>query len=185
MSPSMKAVDGSDADYDLHVAPDAAGNYVSDFDPMIQRWVKMSTHTTVWTAVYRESLSSMARSRAVGIGDAVHPHLPHHGQGATSAIEDGASLAPFLDASDVNLTRESLTGRLKAWEGLRMPRARMVHMLSIRWPALLDEIKPEIRTIYDGPLPEHNKDHTEVMWDFLFGYDVVAEAKRAVEHMAG
>jgi salicylate hydroxylase len=183
MSPSMKAVDGSDADYDLHVARDAAGEYVTDFDPVIQRWVEMSTHTTVWTTVYRESLSKMVRGCAVGIGDAVHPHLPHHGQGASSAIEDGASLAPFLDTSDGSLTQESLPARLKAWEGLRMPRARMVHMLSIRWPAPLDQIQPEIRQIYDGPLPKHNKDHTEVMWDFLFGYDVVAEAKKAVRDL--
>ncbi|KAF2118745.1 hypothetical protein BDV96DRAFT_642920 [Lophiotrema nucula] len=183
MSPSMKMVDGSDADYNMVVPPEEAAKYVSDFHPMIQRWVGMSQHTTVWTSVYRESLENMARENLIGIGDAVHAHLPHHGQGASSAIEDGASIGPFLDASDPGLTPESLPEYLKHWESFRKPRARCVHLFSIRWPLPLEQIKPDIAKVYDGPLPPHNQDHTEVMWDFLFGYDVLKEAKKAVTKM--
>jgi salicylate hydroxylase len=58
-----------------------------------------------WWGLYdRKPLASWTKGRLVLLGDAAHPMLPHLGQGANQAIEDGAALASFLEgrqAADV------------------------------------------------------------------------------------
>ncbi|MEH2468658.1 salicylate hydroxylase [Nitrobacteraceae bacterium AZCC 2161] len=51
-----------------------------------------------WWGLYdRRPLASWTKGRLVLLGDAAHPMLPHLGQGANQAIEDGAALASFLE----------------------------------------------------------------------------------------
>jgi salicylate hydroxylase len=61
-----------------------------------------------WWGLYdRKPLRTWTNQRIVLLGDAAHPMLPHLGQGANQAIEDGVALAVFLEgvrASDVEAT---------------------------------------------------------------------------------
>ena len=48
----------------------------------------------------RRPLASWTSGRLVLLGDAAHPMLPHLGQGANQAIEDGVALSVFLEGRD-------------------------------------------------------------------------------------
>ena len=51
-----------------------------------------------WWGLYdRRPLASWTSGRLVLLGDAAHAMLPHLGQGANQAIEDGVALAVFLE----------------------------------------------------------------------------------------
>jgi salicylate hydroxylase len=54
-----------------------------------------------WWGLYdRQPLAVWTKGRLVLVGDAAHPMLPHLGQGANQAIEDGVALAAFLTGCD-------------------------------------------------------------------------------------
>ncbi len=79
--------------------------------------------TCFWWGLYdRRPLASWTNGRLALLGDAAHAMLPHLGQGANQAIEDGVALALLLescDAADVPAT-------LKRYEQLRRVRTDVV-----------------------------------------------------------
>jgi salicylate hydroxylase len=57
--------------------------------------------TCFWWGLYdRKPLNSWTSGRLVLLGDAAHAMLPHLGQGANQAIEDGVALAVLLEGRD-------------------------------------------------------------------------------------
>jgi salicylate hydroxylase len=57
--------------------------------------------TCFWWGLYdRKPLASWTKGRLALLGDAAHAMLPHVGQGANQAIEDGVALAVFLEGCD-------------------------------------------------------------------------------------
>ncbi|MFD7256570.1 FAD-dependent monooxygenase [Streptomyces sp. NPDC059874] len=58
-----------------------------------------------WALYDREPLSRWGHDRVTLLGDAAHPMLPHHGQGAGQALEDAVALAHFLDGTPAGLRR--------------------------------------------------------------------------------
>lgn len=58
-----------------------------------------------WTLHDREPLPRWGHGRVTLLGDAAHPMLPHHGQGAGQALEDAVALAHFLDGTPESLRR--------------------------------------------------------------------------------
>jgi len=57
--------------------------------------------TCFWWGLYdRKPLRSWTKGRLALLGDAAHAMLPHVGQGANQAIEDGVALAVFLEGRD-------------------------------------------------------------------------------------
>lgn len=78
---------------------------------------------TFRSALYdREPLSTWTRGRLTLLGDAAHPMLPHLGQGANQAIEDGMALAAVLGQAD----REEVARALPVYERLRRGRVAEV-----------------------------------------------------------
>ncbi|WP_334475997.1 MULTISPECIES: FAD-dependent monooxygenase [unclassified Bradyrhizobium] len=65
-------------------------------------------------------------ARMTLLGDAAHPMLPHFGQGAGQAIEDGFALAVLLE----NACKAQIPERLKAYERLRLARTSRVQAVS-------------------------------------------------------
>lgn len=60
-----------------------------------------TVETCYWWGLYdRRPLASWTSGRLVLLGDAAHAMLPHLGQGANQAIEDGVALAVFLEGRD-------------------------------------------------------------------------------------
>ncbi len=67
-----------------------------------------------WALYDREPLPVWTKQRLSLLGDAAHPMLPHLGQGANQAIEDGMALAPIL----ANADRTTAPSALLAYEKL-------------------------------------------------------------------
>jgi salicylate hydroxylase len=88
------------------------------WDPMIEAIIAQVSKTFRWGLYDREPLMTWTRGRLTLLGDAAHPMLPHGGQGANQAIEDGVTLAAVLSRAD----RASAPRALQVYEALRRER---------------------------------------------------------------
>ncbi|MFW7347849.1 MAG: FAD-dependent monooxygenase [Pigmentiphaga sp.] len=80
--------------------------------------------TCFWWGLFdRKPLEKWVNGRLALLGDAAHPMLPHLGQGANQAIEDGTALAVLLQGC---ADGDSVQDALKRYEALRRPRTAMV-----------------------------------------------------------
>lgn len=79
--------------------------------------------TCFWWGLYdRKPLPTWTNGRLVLLGDAAHPMLPHLGQGANQAIEDGVALAKFLEGRN----SDEITGLLPRYQQFRRVRTDMI-----------------------------------------------------------
>jgi salicylate hydroxylase len=92
------------------------------WDPRIERLLSQVQTTFRWALYDREPLPSWTRGRLTLLGDAAHPMLPHLGQGANQAIEDGMALATILERAG----RARAPAALLAYERLRRERVAAV-----------------------------------------------------------
>jgi salicylate hydroxylase len=67
------------------------------WDPRVTGLLEKVESCFWWGLYDRRPLTSWTRGRLVLLGDAAHPMLPHLGQGANQAIEDGVALAVLLE----------------------------------------------------------------------------------------
>jgi len=116
----------------------------------------------------RDPLRRWCAGRIALLGDAAHPMLPHMGQGAGQAIEDGFALAELLaDASPGEVSE-----RLEAYQTLRMDRTARVQALSRRNGDIFR--RADDRANRDRDVEVLGTD--DFFW--LYGYDAEAEAQR-------
>lgn len=93
------------------------------WDPRVTELLS-KVETCFWWGLYdRRPLSKWTNGRLALLGDAAHPMLPHLGQGANQAIEDGTALAVLLQGLDQSAP---IADVLQRYEALRRPRASMV-----------------------------------------------------------
>jgi salicylate hydroxylase len=97
--------------------------------PQIRRIIAAADTCFIWALFDRDPLKRWSVGRATLLGDACHPMYPFMGQGAAQAIEDGAALAACLVAADGDPGRD-LSGALKRYEELRLPRVTRLQELS-------------------------------------------------------
>jgi salicylate hydroxylase len=70
------------------------------WDPRVVRLLK-AVESCFWWGLYdRMPLASWTKGRLALLGDAAHAMLPHLGQGANQAIEDGVALSVLLEGRD-------------------------------------------------------------------------------------
>ncbi|MDO9435600.1 FAD-dependent monooxygenase [Hydrogenophaga sp.] len=94
------------------------------WDPRVTHLLS-KVETCFWWGLYdRKPLSQWVNGRLALLGDAAHPMLPHLGQGANQAIEDGTALAVILGSHTHGNT--SVEDALQRYEALRRPRTSMV-----------------------------------------------------------
>ena len=69
----------------------------ADFDPQVVRLLEKVESCFWWGLYDRRPLPSWTNGRLALLGDAAHAMLPHLGQGACQAIEDGVALSVLLE----------------------------------------------------------------------------------------
>ena len=149
--------------------PDVLRAEFKGWDPKVEFVLDNVDTTFRWALYDREPLPAWTKGRLTLLGDAAHPMLPHLGQGANQAIEDGMALAVILSDTDNAAVPEALL----AYEKLRRERvAEIQHgarINGLRVDSMLDYADLEKR---DAELAAHA--------DFrkhLYAYDVVPEAE--------
>lgn len=101
---------------------DQLADSFAGWDPQIGKLLD-KVETCFWWGLFdRRPLRTWCNGRLTLLGDAAHPMLPHLGQGANQAIEDGVALAVLLQGRSA----AEAPAALRAYEALRRPRASMV-----------------------------------------------------------
>jgi len=102
--------------------PAALARDFAGWDPMVEAIIAQM-QTCFWWGLYdREPLPKWTAGRLTLLGDAAHPMLPHVGQGANQAIEDGVALATILSGADP----DSAPRALQIYETVRRERTARV-----------------------------------------------------------
>ena len=102
-----------------------SGEY-GDWDAPVREIIAALEHTFRWGIYDRPPLPYWSKGCVTLLGDAAHPMVPHFGQGAGQAIEDGFALAVLLE----HARRDEVPARLQAYQNLRLGRTRGVQIAS-------------------------------------------------------
>lgn len=136
------------------------------WDPMVEAIIAQVNETFQWGLYDREPLPTWTKGRLTLLGDAAHPMLPHAGQGANQAIEDGLALATILHHVDsANVPRALL-----AYEALRRERTSQVQRRARESGARYDA-PAQHAAARDQELTTRHQDRA-----WLFDYDAEAAA---------
>ncbi|KAI1107950.1 FAD/NAD(P)-binding domain-containing protein [Jackrogersella minutella] len=163
-----------------------------DWDPILNRLLAVVKSVKKWKLMHRKEMRTWIHTSLTinfaFVGDSCHPMLPYLGQGANSAIEDGAVLGSLLGHIQ---TKDQLGKALTMYEQLRKPRG----------DAIVKETfgQRDVFHMVDGPrqqardeifFSQINKERKQapfpIRWccpqvqPWLFGYDAYAEVDKAV-----
>jgi salicylate hydroxylase len=139
------------------------------WDPRIGEVLQQVDKTFRWALYDREPLATWSMGRLTLLGDAAHPMLPHLGQGANQAIEDGMALATILARVDASAVPASLL----AYEGLRRERVAEIQLGARQNGLRLDSVAADLG-VRDAQLAAHAEFRKR-----LYSYDVVPDARAA------
>ncbi|KAJ6504489.1 salicylate hydroxylase [Mycena vulgaris] len=159
----------------------------SDFCPAVRRMLDLVAEGEVceWKLRVHRPLKTWVDGNVALVGDACHPTLPHLGQGAAQAIEDGIVLAQVLS----KLTdRDDIHTCLLVYERLRKTRTehlveqaaasgRDLHLADPVAQAARDEAFRRVK--HGGVNPDRWVDRT--VQDFVYGYDCVDNAEKCYD----
>jgi salicylate hydroxylase len=149
--------------------PAALAREFADWDPRVGAIIAQVEQTFRWGLYDREPLPAWTRGRLTLLGDAAHPMLPHVGQGANLAIEDGVALATLLSQADRTTAPEALL----AYESVRRERTARVQGMARVNGARYDASGSDL-TSRDRHLAAQAQERAWI-WD----YDAEAEATAA------
>ena len=141
------------------------------WDPRIANVLQQVDTTLRWALYDREPLSTWSNGRLTLLGDAAHPMLPHLGQGANQAIEDGMALATILAGAHTS----TIPASLLAYERLRRERVADIQRGARQNGLRLDSASADL-TVRDAELAAHAEFRKH-----LYAYDVVPVARAAAE----
>ncbi len=149
--------------------PAALAAEFAGWDPVVGMLLSHVTTCFRWGVYDREPLPTWTRGRLTLLGDAAHPMLPHAGQGANQAIEDGVALAVILAHAD----RTSAPLALLMYEAVRREHT-----------ARVQEMSRVNRTRYEAgsDLDTRDRDMSDQSSDrgWIWNYDAEAEAHAAI-----
>jgi len=151
--------------------PAAITREFAGWDPLVGAIIAQVRMTFRWGLFDREPLTTWTRGRLTLLGDAAHPMLPHAGQGANQAIEDGLALATLLTRTN----RESAPRALGIYEQLRRERTAGIQRMS-RFNGTLYEAVSGDLSVRDGQLAAMPQARA-----WVWNYDAEAEAAAAAD----
>jgi salicylate hydroxylase len=149
--------------------PDALRAEFAGWDPRIERLLAEVDKTFRWSLYDREPMPIWTKGRLTLLGDAAHPMLPHLGQGANQAIEDGMALATILS----RVSNDQAPAALAAYEQLRRERVAEVQRGARQNGMRYDTAYADVAK-RDAELRAH-VEFRKALYDF----DVVKDAERA------
>lgn len=153
--------------------PDMLRFEFAGWDPRIEMLLAKVEKTFRWALYDREPMPNWTKERLTLLGDAAHPMLPHLGQGANQAIEDGMALATILSRVDNARAPEALL----AYERLRRERVAEVQRGARQNGMRYDSAYADIAR-RDAEIRAH-AEFRKALYDF----DVVPEAEKAAALM--
>jgi len=149
--------------------PEVLRKAFDGWDPRIGRVLGQVDNTFRWALYDREPLSTWSQGRLTLLGDAAHPMLPHLGQGANQAIEDGMALAIILAQADEGTAPAALL----AYERLRRERVAEIQRGARQNGLRVDSEVADLKA-RDAELRAHAEFRKH-----LYSYDVVPAARAA------
>ena len=149
--------------------PAALAAEFAGWDPLVERVLAQVQTCFRWGVYDREPLPTWTNGRLTLLGDAAHPMLPHAGQGANQAIEDGVALATILAQAD----RASVPQALRIYEAVRRERTTRVQAMSRTHRARFEA--SNAGDMQDQRLRSEGMDRA-----WLTNYDAEAEATEAL-----
>jgi len=148
--------------------PAALAREFAGWDPLVESIIDQVDTTFRWRLHDRDPLAKWTNGRLTLLGDAAHAMLPHVGQGANQAIEDGAALAAVLGEAD----RTTAVPALLTYESVRRDRTTRVQQISRSSLLHMRAASGSAVELREPPRAE------DMSW--LFGYDAEAEAYAAM-----
>lgn len=149
---------------------------IASFHPAVQEVMRKGTDIACYNMITRNEIPTFVKGRGLLLGDAAHPMLTFHHQGASMAIETTGALEQFFyeitDPSEV-------PARLRLFNEFRHGRCVATQIMSNGGHGSLNDpsIVSRIRTYYGGALPpQHTQPWGKPFRDWFFGYDVFGEA---------
>lgn len=153
--------------------PDVLRAEFAGWDRRIEMLLAKVERTFRWALYDREPMPTWTKGRLTLLGDAAHPMLPHLGQGANQAIEDGMAFAIILSRVDNARAPRALI----AYERLRRERVAEVQRGARQNGMRYDSAYADI-VKRDAEIKAH-AEFRKALYDF----DVVPEAEKAAAGM--
>lgn len=177
------------------------------FHPALVEMCHLADDIKLWPLLYRRPNLTWTKGRAVLIGDAAHPMLPHQGQGGAQGLEDGAALGVLLshipasasgstsgsDGGTSSVSDESevsgagaglqalIAERLHLFQEIRKNRTAAVQVFSNAGQDEAEKIERDARPYVNGKVPTTQQDFHE----YTYGYDVVEDCWQALDTLRG
>ena len=149
--------------------PEVLRKAFDGWDPRVGQVLGQVDKTFRWALYDREPLPTWSNGRLTLLGDAAHPMLPHLGQGANQAIEDGMALATILAQAE----EASVPAALLAYERLRRERVAEIQRGARQNGLRVDSEVADLKA-RDAELLAHAEFRKH-----LYSYDVVPAARAA------
>ncbi|MEU9475238.1 FAD-dependent monooxygenase [Streptomyces sp. NPDC048191] len=148
----------------------------ADWNEGARRLLEATDDVRCWALHDRDPLHTWSSRRITVLGDAAHSMLPFLAQGANQAVEDAAALAVCLAQQD------DIPGALRQYQELRAPRTTLIQR----------ESRHNARIMHMADGAEQRRRDLELVGNvqlrrmaWLYGYDVLTEARRAGARIGG
>ncbi|MFF0008153.1 FAD-dependent monooxygenase [Streptomyces tibetensis] len=120
------APEGLDESWTSTAGPADLDATLAGWAPQVRALVGTAREVRRWALYDRAPLERWSTARTTLLGDAAHPMLPHHGQGANQAIEDGVALAICLKEEASGAA--GIAAALRRYEATRRPHTTRVQL---------------------------------------------------------